>query len=42
MQVQQPRDRDDKRPGKPKGPTGLFIYGALTILAGLALVVVAE
>ena len=35
-----PRGR--KKPGKPKGLPGLLIYGALTILGGLALVVVAE
>ena len=34
--------RDAKKPGKPKGLSGLFIYGALTILGALALVVVAE
>lgn len=31
-----------KKPGKPKGLPGLLLYGILTILGGLALVVVAE
>lgn len=31
-----------KKPERPKGLPGLFIYGALTILGGLALVVVSE
>ena len=31
-----------KKPGKPTGLSGLLIYGILTILGGLALVVVAE
>lgn len=38
-----PKQPDDKqKPGKPKGLPGLLIYGALTILGALALVVVAE
>lgn len=38
-----PREkRETKQSGKPKGLPGLLIYGALTILGGLALVVVAE
>ena len=37
-----PDPRGTKKPGKPKGLPGLLIYGALTILGGLALVVVAE
>ena len=31
-----------KRPARSKGPVGLLLYGALTILGGLALVLVAE
>ena len=34
--------RDAKKPGKPKGLSGLLIYGVLTILGALALVVAAE
>jgi hypothetical protein len=33
---------DEKKPGRPKGLPGLLLYGALTILGGLALVVVSE
>lgn len=33
---------DMKKPGRPQGLPGLLIYGALTILAILALVVVAN
>ena len=36
------RAEDKQKPEKPKGLPGLLIYGALTILGGLALVVVAE
>jgi len=36
------RSDDKQQPGKPKGLPGLLIYGLLTILGGLALVVVAE
>ena len=39
---QSSRPHDVKKPGKPKGLPGLLLYGALTILGGLALVVVAE
>jgi hypothetical protein len=31
-----------KKPARPRGPVGLFLYGLLTILGGLALIVVAE
>lgn len=31
-----------EKPARSKGPVGLLIYGALTILGGLALVLVAE
>lgn len=37
-----PEYMDNKKPEKPKGLPGLMLYGALTILGGLALVVVAE
>ncbi|WEK03933.1 MAG: hypothetical protein P0Y65_17340 [Candidatus Devosia phytovorans] len=30
------------KPARSKGPVGLLLYGALTILGGLALVLVAE
>ncbi|HEY8576795.1 MAG TPA: hypothetical protein VIL88_10695 [Devosia sp.] len=30
------------KPAKPRGPVGLLLYGALTILGGLALVFAAE
>lgn len=33
------RSGDKQKPEKPKGLPGLLIYGALTILGGLALVV---
>lgn len=36
------RSGGKQKPGKPKGLPGLLIYGLLTILGGLALVVVAE
>ena len=37
-----PHPGDPKKPEKPKGFPGLWLYGALTILGGLALVFVAE
>lgn len=36
------RSENKQKPGRPKGLPGLLIYGLLTILGGLALVVVAE
>jgi hypothetical protein len=33
---------EGKKPGPPKGLRGLLLYGALTILGGLALIVVTE
>ena len=36
------RQHEVKKPGKPKGLPGLLLYGILTILGALALVVVAE
>ena len=33
---------DSKKPARSKGPVGLLLYGVLTILGGLALVLVAE
>jgi hypothetical protein len=33
---------DDKKPARSKGPVGLWFYGLLTVLGGLALFVVAE
>jgi len=45
MRIPQPGQghrADNKKPGKRKGLPGLLIYGALTILGGLALVIVAE
>lgn len=33
---------ESKKPARSKGPVGLLLYGALTILGGLALVLVAE
>jgi hypothetical protein len=43
IQPDKPVRADDKqKPDKPKGLPGLLIYGALTLLGGLALVVVAE
>ena len=42
LKDQPAQPHDMKKPGKPKGLPGLLLYGALTILGGLALVVVAE
>ena len=43
MQPEKPvRPSGAKKPERPKGLPGLLLYGALTILGGLALVVVAE
>lgn len=33
---------EGKKPGPPKGLRGLLLYGALTMLGGLALIVVTE
>lgn len=33
---------ETEKPAPNKGPVGLWLYGALTILGGLALVLVAE
>ena len=42
LKDQPTRPHDVKKPGKPKGLPGLLLYGILTRLGGLALVVVAE
>jgi hypothetical protein len=36
------RPQNTKKPGTPKGLAGLLLYGALTILGGLALIVAVE
>jgi hypothetical protein len=37
-----PLPPDSKKPERRKGPVGLWLYGLLTILGGLALIVVTE